>query len=313
MSVLKFSIIGSAVLVVVTALWSHPVYAVDWQDLWSTPEQRAKKQLAGERYDELIEQAPDAGWRGIGEYRSGDYESAAESFSQQRETAEVAGSVEQIEQTIYNEANAHTLNENYSEAIDLFNEILASNPTHNGADHNRAIAEQLQALQKQEQQQQQNSENQQSEDQESGEKGDDQSSDDQQESDQQQGEEGEDQQESDQQSDDKQNAQNSQSAEDGSEQSSESEEQQDQAEQDAQAAAAMAAEKAKAEQTGDQTDQQDGAEGSLAPRDPLTEKEQANEQWLRQIPDDPAGLLQRKLQNRHLTDFPKVKDSVEPW
>jgi len=45
----------------------------------------------------------------------------------------------------------------------------------------------------------------------------------------------------------------------------------------------------------------------------LTEREQANEQWLRQIPDDPAGLLQRKIQNRHLTDFPKVIDSDKPW
>jgi len=61
------------------------------------------------------------------------------------------------------------------------------------------------------------------------------------------------------------------------------------------------------------TEQQAEDDASAGSNKQLTEQEQATEQWLRQIPDDPAGLLQRKLQNRHMTDYPEVRDSAKPW
>lgn len=309
-------------LFTVMAFSSNPAIALEWKNLWTTPDQRAKKQLDGKRYDELVEQAPSANWKAIGEYRNGDYASAIESFSQQRATAELAGSVQQAEQAMYNQANAQTLNENYSEAISLFDELLESNPEHADASHNRAIAKQLleQQQQEQQQEQQENSEDQQegdqSEDQQEGDQQDsDQQEKDQQDSDQQKkSEQSSDQQDEEQQQSDKeQNSENAENTNDGSELGESDNEQK---EQDEQAARAMQAEQEKAQsnkqledEAGEQGDEADGVPDAS----PLTEKEQANEQWLRQIPDDPAGLLQRKLQNRHMTDFPKVKDSVEPW
>jgi len=76
-----------------------------------------------------------------------------------------------------------------------------------------------------------------------------------------------------------------------------------------------------AENAGEQQEQQDDlqqlqeqAQEELAGREePLTESQQATEQWLRQIPDDPSGLLRRKLQQSHRNDYPSVQDLREPW
>jgi len=115
-------------------------------------------------------------------------------------------------------------------------------------------------------------------------------------------EQGEDQ-EQDGQSSEQQSKSNSQGNEpDSDERSTSSAE--EQAEQDAAAAAAMQAEKDR--QANEQKTENAGATERSEPVAPLTEREQANEQWLRQIPDDPAGLLERKIHNRHQTDFPKV-------
>jgi len=306
----KFTNVVTVLILIASFLITQPVQALEWQNLWSTPEQRASRQLESEQYDKLIEQAPNANWRGVGEYRKGDYSAAIESFSQQRETAALAGSAIDAEQAMYNQANALTRNENYAEAIDLYDEVLELNPDHIDANHNRAIAEQLLEQQEQQQQDQQNSDGEPQDGEKSeGEEGEPSPSD-QQEGDQEQS----DQQESDQQQSD--NNEDAQSANENAEQADASASQEEQAEQDAQAARAMAAEQA---EDGSTETADNDPTGEVAPRGDevapaqLTEKEQANEQWLRQIPDDPAGLLQRKLQNRHLTDFPKVKDSVNPW
>jgi len=41
----------------------------------------------------------------------------------------------------------------------------------------------------------------------------------------------------------------------------------------------------------------------------MTEREQATEQWLRQIPDDPDGLLRRKLLQNHRSEYPNVLET----
>jgi Ca-activated chloride channel family protein len=62
--------------------------------------------------------------------------------------------------------------------------------------------------------------------------------------------------------------------------------------------------------TAEQTDTQaqaagtEGRPGDALPSDrqdaPLNEQQLALEQWLRQVPDDPAGLLRRKFMLEHL-------------
>ncbi len=296
-----------------------PAHAFDWANLWSSAEQRAARQLENQQYDELINNAPDANWRGLGEYRKGDFAAAAKSFEQLRGQAEESGLATEAGRAMYNQANAHIYEENYQAAINLFDELLESDPQHVNAKHNRDIAQQL--LEQQQQQQEQ----QQQESGEQGEQGDenqseseDQKDQQDQQQDQQSGEgeqsenqndeQGEDQQQTDQSSE-QSSDNNSQSSDNETEAQAESDAQ-EQAEKDA-AAAAMQAERERQAEA-QQTENAANAESAEAAA-PLTEREQANEQWLRQIPDDPAGLLERKIHNRHLTDFPKVLDSDKPW
>ena len=56
--------------------------------------------------------------------------------------------------------------------------------------------------------------------------------------------------------------------------------------------------------------------GSVAARDAEDiEREMANEQWLRRIPDDPSGLLRRKflLQYRRLADQQGLQPEAQTW
>ncbi len=46
---------------------------------------------------------------------------------------------------------------------------------------------------------------------------------------------------------------------------------------------------------------------------PLSEDQQATEQWLRRIPDDPAGLLRRKLIQTHRNLYPEIKSGSQAW
>lgn len=296
-----------------------PAYAFDWSDLWFSAEQRAARQFEQQQYDELIENAPDANWRGLGEYRKGDYSAAAKSFEELRGQAEEAGAAADADRAIYNQANAHVFEENYPAAISLFDELLESDPLHANAKHNRDIAQQLLDQQQQEQQQQSGEQGEQSDENQSesdGEEGEGDQEDQQQ--DQQSGENDPSESDSSEQNDDQQ--QNAQSPEQQSNNSgqgnTEPEEAsasaaEQQAEEDAAAEAAMQAERER--QADAQQTENAGDTESAAPIEPLTEREQANEQWLRQIPDDPAGLLERKIHNRHITDFPKVIDSEQPW
>jgi len=294
-----------------------PAQAFDWADLWSSAEQRAARQLEKQQYDELINDAPDASWRGLGEFRKGDYSAAAKSFEQQRAQAAQDGLAPDVERATYNQANAHVLEENYQAAIDLFDELLEANPQHANASHNRDIAQQL--LEQQQQEQPQDQSQQQSGDEgEQGEQNDQEKSEQNEQENQQAGQGEQSESEDSSQSEDQQ--QDSQQSEPSSDENAQNDETntdessasaQEQAAQDAAAEAAMQAERER-EVGAEPAENADAAQEAESAA-PLTEREQANEQWLRQIPDDPAGLLERKIQNRHMTDFPKVRDSDEPW
>ncbi len=45
--------------------------------------------------------------------------------------------------------------------------------------------------------------------------------------------------------------------------------------------------------------------------DSLTEQEQALEQWLKKVPDDPGGLLRRKF--RYQYSLREPREAVDPW
>ncbi len=162
----------------------------------------------------------------------------------------------------YNLGNALARKGMYEQAIGLYNEVLEAIPEHEDARYNKELLEQ--ELQNQQQQQQQPQQSFSDQNQQ------------QQEQDQQQQDQGQDQQNQDQ----------AQQQQDQQEQEQDQSEQMQETEQQA--------EKAEEQQPEEQQDpgRMDPMQANL---DQPDEEQQATEQWLRRIPDDPGGLLRRKF------------------
>lgn len=271
---------------------TRPSAGRSWRDFFRSTRRKREQLQADGDYDSLAAETGDVAWSAASQYRQGDYESAIESFNA------LAG-----EEAIYNSATAHAHAGDYKQSIEQYDRLLQLNPQHEDAMHNRAIVEQLRKQQEQqeqqEQQQQQQGEGEQDEQQQdsesqSGEGGGQQQP---QDTEQQQGEQSENADQSQQQPGAEADQPNAQPDLEQLQQAQESAEQQQQARQQ--------------EQELEQQRQQ--ALQELAQEMPMNEQQQATEQWLRQIPDDPSGLLRRKLQRSHMTDHPRVTDSEQPW
>jgi Ca-activated chloride channel family protein len=223
--------------------------ALDWQGLWKNQEQQAHEMFEQGEFDSAAKKFDSQAWRASSHYRAGDFESALNQWQQ----LDDAGA-------LYNRGNALAQLGKYEAAIDAYDQLLSSHPTHDDARYNKQIIEDL--LEQQQQQQ--------SEQQQPGEQ-------------QQSGEEQQDQEQSGDQSGD-QSGQQSQSNEMQNEQSPEQSEAQQNPE-DGQS---------ETESTEDSAQQSNDQQESMASLEEQM-SEQATEQWLRKIPDDPGGLLRRKF------------------
>lgn len=264
-------------------LLSMQVQALDWDELWTTPDQQRRAQEAAGDYAPLME-SDSTQWQGVGHFRSGDYAAAVDAFSQSSTLDD-----------LYNAATAMTRAGNYDGAIAGFDQVLQRDPEHEKAAHNKTIAEQLKALQ------QQNSEPGQNDDPAQNQRPQDQNNQNQQDNEDQQQQAPENESdESQNQQDEQQSAADNQAQNDSSQQndSAESPEQQQQTQQQ--------------EQSAEQQEQQ-AALNVNEQQEPMSEDQQAIEQWLRKIPDDPAGLLRRKLLRSHHSEYPEVGSGERPW
>ena len=283
----------------------------DWQDWWRTPEQQARAAYDKGDNDELMRLAPDATWQGVAEHEDANYESAAKTFDEVVTRQDLAGNTGEATRALYNRAVSEVRLGEYEKAVESFDQVLERNPEFADAQYNREIASQL--AQQQEQQQQQSS----SQPQAGDESDDDNDSESQDPSEQQDSSSDEEQSQSgEQQPGDSQASERSEQAESGAEQGdSDASDTESEAEQLRDQQAAQEALDAEAQQSRDddgQSDQDDSL--SAAQREePLSESEQATEQWLRRIPDDPAGLLRRKLEQSHRIEYPEVRNAQEPW
>lgn len=275
--------------------------AFSWSDLWQRPDQQARAQLDAGHADKAQALARDPALRGAAAYRAGDFAAAESDFAKADDA-----------QALYNSGNALARQQQYEKAITAYDSALRQDPKLADAQANKKAVEDWlrQQKQQQKQQQQQNGKNgQNGKSDSSGQDGSQQqqqsgSQQDQNKSDQQDGQGNSGEQNSDEKSgaqkDAGKNGQDKQSGEDNSPQPS-------------------AQEQAKAQQAQREADkdfgkemnrqlQQDGARrGDKKPEPkpvrlgaqegdaPKNEREQAVEQWLQRVPDDPGGLLRRKF------------------
>ena len=296
--------LGVLILPVMASLLSltpRPAQAFEWADLWRTPDQQAQALLGEGQAAEATKKFSRPDWKGASAYKGGDFETATDQFSQQKDA-----------DGYYNLGNALTQLGKFDDAIAAYDKSLELNPNNQDAKINSEIAKKRK---EQQQQQQQNGDG----NSDPNKKGDQDKSDkqdsdpnkqddkkqdgDQQQQDQkgqdqkdqnqdQEGQQQQDQQQQDQQdSKDKQESKDQQN--DGQEQEQKQEPQDKNGDQDQK----NQPQPPQSEQ-GDKDGEEERPPMSLDyQNEPLqSEDQQALEQWLRRVPDDPGGLLRRKFE-----------------
>lgn len=232
---------------------------------WQTPDQAAQSAFDSGNYAAAAETFEDPRWRAAARYRAEDYTGAVDSIGDD------AGPESQ-----YNKGNALARLGRFEEAIAAYESTLAALPDHADAQHNKELLEKLLQEQQQEQSEPDSKDDQESEEQ-SGESGGDESS--QQSDSKPSDSESEDSAQADPGADE-QSASSSSSEQESAAEAPPEEPEQTAEEQQAEAEESPAEE----------------AEDAFGAANSELENEQATEQWLRQIPDDPGGLLRRKFE-----------------
>ena len=262
---------------------TEPVYAATWDDLWQTRDQQARALLEEGAAGEAVELFENPDWKAVAQYRAQDYEASAQAFAEQEDT-----------HSLYNLGNAMARLGELESAIDAYEQVLEIDPDDADAEYNRDLLKQVQ-----EQQQQQNQGDQQEPSDQQGE-----------------GEQSDESGESDQESSDSSEQSDSESEGDSSQRDSDEASQED--------LEALQEELQRAAEEAAQNEQQ-LAQQQLTPEELEAlrreqEQQQAMEQWLRRIPNDPGGLLRRKFRYQYQKSGKDQDgnntwpdDEVQPW
>jgi Ca-activated chloride channel family protein len=249
-------------LVAGIALPSNDALAFGWADLWLNPDQQGIRAFESEAPDRAASLFADPEWLAAARYRAGEYDASAAALS----------GIDTVSAN-YNRGNALARAGKLAEAIDAYDSVLEQMPDHADAEYNRELVAQLLEEQQQQEQQSESGEDQ------SEQSGDSESGGDEEQSGQQQASD-----DSSSDGEDEQQASNQQQ-EPGDEPNSES----DTAEEGDES------EPSDAEESADETEGQ-SLQASASPEDIEDwASEQAADQWLRRIPQDPGGLLRRKF------------------
>ena len=272
-------------LILLLSLWSTESKAMNWQDLWQRSDQQAAAALAQDNPQKAAELFDSPLWKGTAQYRAGDFQGAAQTLAN-TETADGR----------YNQGNALAKAGKLAEAKAAYEQALKLDPQMADAEANRKLVEKILA-----QQQEQDKQDQQDQDGKDGKSGDD---------DKQQGQEQGSEKDQPGQPDDQ--SQSGQDNQDGKADEHSSAGEADKKEQQAAPPDKAAEPDAKDGQksapgAAEQADEKPSVTPPELPpsdsgQEPLSqEQQQALQQWLRQIPDNPGGLLKRKFEYEYST------------
>jgi len=107
---------------------AQPTRALEWRDLWLTPDQQGSRAFQAERVEEAAELFQDPRWRAAAQYRAEDYAASAE------ELQNLDGS-----EANYNRGNALARAGSFPEAIAAYDRALELDPDHEDAAYNRQL------------------------------------------------------------------------------------------------------------------------------------------------------------------------------
>lgn len=275
---------------------------------WLSEQEQA--QIEGEQafkqqdYGKASQLMNNPAWQGSAYYRDGQYDKAAEAYNQDNSA-----------NGHYNRGNALAQQGQYQQALNAYDQALQKSPELSDAQHNRELIEKL--LQEQQKQQQDQSQNGEQDQQQNGQQ-------DQQNASQQDSAQSQSQQEQSQNADQQQDASEQNQAQPSQAKQNQSQQnQQSRAEQDAQAQ-----QDRQQNSTNDQSSQAQTEQGSKDSQDQdqgqetqsntqlseaKSEEDHSLEQWLRRVPDDPAGLLRRKFEYQSSLRNQRLPEGREAW
>jgi len=279
------------VILLFFSLYSLSIHAFNWHDLWSTPDQQGQELMAKNQFKEARETFTRSDWAAAAAYRAGDYQKSAELYQN-------LGN----EQGYYNEGNSLAHMGKYEEAIKAYDKALALNSKNQDALYNRKLMEDLLKKDKEKNQNQQNKDQQNKDQQNKDQQNKDQQNKDQQNKDQQnKDQQGKDQQNKDQQNKDQQNKDQQDKDQQNKDQQNKDQQGKDQQDKDQQGKDQQGKDQQGKDQQGkDQNKADQSSQNSETQSEAEREKQQAKEQWLRLIPDDPGGLMREKFLRDHL-------------
>jgi Ca-activated chloride channel family protein len=236
-----------------------PVLAFEVQDLFKTPDQRAMESMLNKDFKTAEQQFKNPDWKAAAAYEGGDWEQAAHYYKDQNSN-----------EGRYNYANSLAKQGKLEEAIKAYDQVLKQNPKYEDAVYNRKLVEE--ALKKQQQQSQKDQQNQQKK------------QDQQNQSSKQSGSS----------SQPNQNPSDSNQQGSGQDQRDQPPSAKDEPTDKDQKAEAAEQKPAAKRPEADKPNSANQASDEPPP-EPSREQQQATEQWLRRIPDDPAELWRRKF------------------
>lgn len=118
--------------VLVILMLPPPAQAFEWRDLWLRPDQQAANALAQGQPAAAVQKFTDPVWRGMALYQAGDYSAAAKAFAASDEVT-----------ANYNRGNALAKAGQLDTAADAYREVLRHTPDHADAKANLALVEEL--------------------------------------------------------------------------------------------------------------------------------------------------------------------------
>lgn len=290
MTLRKISLVAGWILIFLLHIPKN-CYAFEWQDLWQTKDQQAQQQYNNGNYQQAAEQFTKPAWQAAAKYKTDKKLSEDEPMLQAT-----------TETGFYNQGNVLAKSGQLEKAIKAYEQALKLNPDNEDAEFNKALVEQ--ALEKQ-QQQQQNQDDKQEQDkdqkeQDIGQSGNQQDQQNQQDQKEEPSEDPSEQQESQdsQNTDETQEQQQDSASETEQDQDKEAEQQNSEGEQK--------------DQKDQKQEQQAEAAQSSEEDTQNSEQQQASEQWLKRIPDDPSGLLKRKFKYQY-GQQKQTQQSEQAW
>ena len=253
---------GWVFILIFTVLpYDNQIYAFEWIDLWKTKNQQAKEAFDNGHYDTAVSLFTDPKWLAAANYDAKNFQKSAQIFN----------SIDDGD-SLYNYANSLAKSGQFKKALEINNEVIDLENKPEDAIYNRDL---IMNLLKEQESKGENDNNEQSSN---------------------EGSSGDNNQ--DEISENSQETQNESSSEDGNndDQNDLDSNREQSSEEDIEA---IERELEKAADNSENELQENNSNEAEVDERMVQEQQQALEQWLRRIPDDPGGLLRRKFRYQY--------------